>query len=268
MKRIAPHHVRWFIPALFVCAIGVLSCGGGSSLISHETIGRNTKVLYTSKTGYQLTMPQLYDMLEKSRLLPKGGILSAERLQSFVDSVLVDTLLGLKAEQVDLRSNFDFYRIYRVRYLDLLTRTFFDQQIGDSSTVDSQAIAEYYHAHPEQFTLPEQVLAHTILITPLRLVTGKDSLEYRPLSAEDRMKKAYAYAMNVRAKITSPDIFSDIAREYSHASDVGVTGGEIGWVTRGVYLDPFDSVTFSLAPNEISMPYRDRDGWHIMMVTE
>ncbi len=263
-SRITP----WSLFALLVVTAGVLSCGGGSTLVTHETINRNNKVLYTTNAGYQLTLPELYGMLEESRVLPKGGILSAERLQSFVDSVLVDTLLGLKAPQVQLDKYFDFYRIYRIRYLDLLTRTYFDKQIGTSATVDSQTIADYYHAHPEQFTLPEQVLASTILITPLHLVNGKDSLVYRPLSADKRMEKAYEYALFVRSQITSPEKFPEVARTYSHAADADVTGGELGWVTRGVYLDPFDSVTFSLDSGEVSMPYRDKDGWHIMMVTE
>lgn len=266
MKTVTPQFIRWPFAAILLFSAGLLSCGGGTSLISHETIGRNNKALYTTNAGYQLTLPDLYTMLEQSRILPKGGILSSERLQSFVDSVLVDTLLGLKAQQVELDKHFDYYRIYRLRYMDLLMRTFFDRQIGAAAEVDSQAVLEYYHAHPDQFTLPEQVLASTILINPYRLLNSKDSLVYRPLSAEARMQKAYEYAMEVRAKITSPELFPKVARMHSHAVDVDVTGGQLGWVTRGVFLDPFDSVTFSLQPGEISMPYRDRDGWHIMMV--
>jgi len=94
---------------------------------------------------------------------------------------------------------------------------------------------------------------------------GKDSLYYRSLSPEQLDIELAEYAQQIRRLIDLGTPFEEAARQYSHDSFSGQNGGYVGWTERGIYRHPFDSIAFSLPEGEVSQPYQDRDGWHIVL---
>ena len=61
---------------------------------------------------------------------------------------------------------------------------------------------------------------------------------------------------------------SKAAAEYSTTPDAAKTLGKIGWVSRGSGFPELDSVTFSLAPDEVGGPVESPAGWHLMKVLD
>ena len=62
--------------------------------------------------------------------------------------------------------------------------------------------------------------------------------------------------------------FEDIAKE--HTDDIGskLSGGNMGWSSRGVFVPEFEKVMLEIAEGEISEPFKTQFGWHILTVSE
>lgn len=65
-----------------------------------------------------------------------------------------------------------------------------------------------------------------------------------------------------------PDAFTQLAEENSIDTGTAPNGGDLGWFTRGVMVEPFEEVAFELAPDAISEPVQTQFGWHIIQVLE
>ncbi|MFQ6008183.1 MAG: peptidylprolyl isomerase, partial [Candidatus Zixiibacteriota bacterium] len=75
-------------------------------------------------------------------------------------------------------------------------------------------------------------------------------------------------AYQVRRLLDFVEPFSKVALKYSHDKEQAAAGGDIGWTPRGYYIHPFDSVAFSMKPGEISEPFKDQTGWHIIYIED
>jgi len=133
-------------------------------------------------------------------------------------------------------------------------------------TVDSQEVVAFRSSRPDLFALDEQVMLYQILISPLGLQNGPDSSYYNSLTPEQLDRKTAEYAWRIHRLLDFGEPFKEVARWYSHDVRTKSQGGLVGWTTRGMYLDPFDSIAFAMDSGEISQPYRDETGWHILYV--
>ncbi len=62
--------------------------------------------------------------------------------------------------------------------------------------------------------------------------------------------------------------FAALAREYSDDSVSGSDGGNLGWVSPGQMVAPFEQAMQSARVGEIKGPFRSQFGWHILQVQE
>ena len=227
------------------------------------------KIIATDDAGLTLTVAEIYEGLRNSNLAPRGGTLSKEEVALFVDSMLMDTLTGLKADEDVVLENYKHhFWTYRLRYHDYLLRVWVREAVYPQIPADSEHVIDYFNAHPEKFSIEEQVFVSHILISPRWFKIGEDSAYYRSLSDEQFDAEVKAYADSVYQKLVDGEPFAQVAQNYTHDKLSNAEGGMVGWTTRGKYIDPFDSVAFSLKPGEFSKPYWDRDGWHIVYVTD
>ncbi|MDZ4803364.1 MAG: peptidyl-prolyl cis-trans isomerase [Candidatus Eisenbacteria bacterium] len=75
-------------------------------------------------------------------------------------------------------------------------------------------------------------------------------------------------ALDIRKQLDAGATFEDMAREHSKDPDNATRGGDLGWVTAGVMVQPFEEALFELEPGEISPPVMTRFGWHLIKVDE
>jgi peptidyl-prolyl cis-trans isomerase SurA len=83
------------------------------------------------------------------------------------------------------------------------------------------------------------------------------------LSPEDARQKLD----DIRAKLTSGDKFSDLARTYSDDPGSARQGGELGWVNQGDMVPEFDATMRKTATGQVSDVFQSPYGWHILQVT-
>ena len=62
--------------------------------------------------------------------------------------------------------------------------------------------------------------------------------------------------------------FAELAEEQSTDQQTAPNGGDLGWFPRGVMVDEFDEVVFSLDTGEVSEPFQTEFGWHIVTVLD
>lgn len=110
-------------------------------------------------------------------------------------------------------------------------------------------IALYYKTHRSQFHIPEQIHVFQIV----KNVDGTVDREIARALIE-------VAAQELQAGMP----FGEAADRYS---DCGGNGGELGWVERGVLVEEFEDVVFSLQVGEVSPVFESRFGFHVALVT-
>ncbi len=247
----------------------IITTGCQPPVINIENIDSySSYVVAEIDTVYSLTMPELYEALNNSTLLPNGGTLPVKDVKHFLDSLVVDTIISLLAFDVNPADYYDQYQDVKREYQDYLTKLYYRRTVYDKINVDSAQAARYWAEHPEFFSIPEQVLLYHIFISPLGMKYTPDSLYYRSLTPEELDRETEKYARRVKEILDSVGDFQAVAKEYSQDLETVRSGGKVGWVKRGIYKHPFDSVAFNLEPGNYSDLYRDSDGWHIIYIED
>lgn len=62
--------------------------------------------------------------------------------------------------------------------------------------------------------------------------------------------------------------FGALARQNSDDSGSGAKGGDLGWISPGQTVAPFEQTMNQTALNAMSMPFKSEFGWHILQVLE
>lgn len=252
-----------------VTAALVAFCGACQPpTINKETAQTNATVLATADRGYALTVRDFYDALYKSIIEIKGGYLANSVTQWLLDSTILDTLTGFAADDFDLSKFYGDYWVYKERYTALLVDKYYTLNITPQSTVDSAEVIEYHKKHADRFSLLEQAFVYHVMASPTTFKTGPDSSLYKNMSPDSLDDAVRDYIFHLRRLVDSGMSFKEVASRYSHDATTKNEAGAMGWVTKGVYQPPFDSVLFLLKPGEYSHPYRDPGGWHMLMMAD
>ncbi len=126
--------------------------------------------------------------------------------------------------------------------------------VPDSAVHVSQAELEaWYGAHKAELDRPKTIYTSFIAIS--RLADASDTVT------------AQARAEAVRKDLVGGAPFAEVAKRESADTVSGNKGGDLGEWTKGAFDPTFDSVAFSIKPNEISEPVLTQFGYHLIQVT-
>lgn len=161
--------------------------------------------------------------------------------------------------------------------------------------VTEKEIADHYNEHKEDYRTPEQVKVNYVVLSVNDLAKDikptdaelhkayQDNIDRYTTPAERRashiliklaknadaaaQKKALEKAQELEKKLKSGASFSKLAREYSTDSQSAKKGGDLGYISKGMMVKPFEQALFALKPGEISAPVRSQYGYHIIKLT-
>ena len=235
-------------------------------IVFEKDLSKFKNEIARADNNYSLTTAQFYQRISESTLLPKGGIFEKSTVKKMVDSIVVDTLLGFEATEVDLSNHYVYYTKFRASYASIMSEVYYNHAIYSKVSADTSEIFKYIKDHSEEFRLEKQIQTRHIVITKLVLKHGPDSLKYRAMSDSMLEQASKKIAFDLRAGINSKDDFMETAKKYSHDEVSARRGGLIEWVRPGLFAWPFDSVAFAAKPGDIVGPYRDKDGWQILYI--
>ncbi len=256
------------ILSFLLVGLALFLSGCKNVVITEESKPALQKTIVVTDDGFSYTMQQLFESLNDSHLVPKGGEISSNEVVAFLDSLLCDTLANLEAKHIDLSDHPEQRAVFRLRYYDLLLRAYLGEAIYSKFELDSAQIADYYYSHPELYKKKERIHVYHILASPVVIRNGADSLRTRALSQDALEKETIEYIKTAYHELENGRDFREVADEFSHDGMVKRNHGDLGWVDRGTIEDPFDSVAFSMQDGTYSKPFKDKNGWHIIYRVE
>jgi hypothetical protein len=257
---------------IVILIIGLLTlflsngCRPGLTLSDESADGFSDIVLAQADSNLVLTADDFFQRISGSKILMNGGTIGEDESRFLLDSVMLDTLAGLAAPEVRLRDHFTGYSIYQHQYYDYLVYRYWQETLYKLVTVDSLEALEFFYEHPDLFSVEEQVNLYHLLVSPYGLTIGPDSSLYKSITRDELWEATRERAHNLKKLLDWGEPFQNVAYDFSHDANSQRNGGHVGWTKRGIYLDPFDSVAFSLDIGEYSEPYRDKDGWHLVYI--
>lgn len=138
-----------------------------------------------------------------------------------------------------------------VEYLDLD-----GSKIEIGETVDEETLRSRYEETRGRYVEPEaRLVSHILIQTP-------------PNADADVVQTAREKALEIAAKARAEGSdFAALAKEYSEDPGSRNSGGDLGWIERGVTDPGFEETLFSMAPG-VSDPVKSSDGWHVIWLRE
>lgn len=161
-----------------------------------------------------------------------------------------------EAEGVDKTAQAERYLRYtRER---ALTELLMQQRVAQATPTE-QAQQAYvrseYQAHPDKYTQPEQAHVRHILLRVAK--DGSDAA-----AVKTRIEA-------LRSELLKGGDFVEAAKKHSQDDGNASTGGDMGFITKGRMMEPFDAAAFSLKkPGQISEPVRTSFGYHLIQLVE
>lgn len=126
--------------------------------------------------------------------------------------------------------------------------------VADKITVADNDIKKFYDDNPEKFKSPEEVKASHILV------------KFDPKTADKAQKEAAKKKIEaVKERLKKGEDFAAVAKEISDCPSKK-NGGDLGFITKGQMVKPFEDATFALKKDEMSDIVETQFGYHIIKV--
>jgi len=123
--------------------------------------------------------------------------------------------------------------------------------IPDPTEADMKA---HYAAHTDEYMIPEQAQAQHILLR----VEG---------AAEEDRAVARSRLLSIRRKVEEGADFGDMAAAHSDCPSGRLSGGSLGWISRGTMVESFDNAVFSMGVGDLSEVVETPAGFHLVRKT-
>lgn len=127
--------------------------------------------------------------------------------------------------------------------------------LGNPAEIPLDALKTWYEANKANFEIPEQVKVAHILAQ-----VAEDADEQAQKEAKEAIESA-------RADLDAGKPFAEVADAVNGERAAG-PGGELGWISRGQTVAPFEEAAFGAVPGKVTGPVRSPFGWHLILVEE
>ena len=139
----------------------------------------------------------------------------------------------------------------------ILVRKFVEAKVVSKTPVTEQEMKAFYDQNQQQMKQPEQLHLRHILVKVDEKAPAADK------------QKAKAKADSLLTQVKGGQDFAKLAGENSDDPGSKANGGDLGWISRGQTVEPFEKAAFALQkPNELSPVVESRFGYHIIQFLE
>lgn len=247
-----------------------------SSQQAFQVNGQFDPATYRAILAAQNMTPAMFENSQRTSLEP-GLLPRAIIASTIITDADMDRYLGLLYQRRDLRwfavprptltetevtdAQLDAY--YKEHQSDFMN----PEQVslkyievnGADLKIDAQPsedeLKKRYEDQKQRFVQPEQRLVSHILVNVPKNATP------------DQQKAALAKAEKIAGEAT-PENFAKLAAEDSEDLGSKRSGGDLGWLEKGVTNAAFDSALFSLQKGQISKPVLSDEGYHVLWLRD
>ena len=217
--------------------------------------------------------PLTYRELLKSEAL-MNQVRGAYEQSAFMTATELEHLLALNTQTRDIR----------------VARFSVD---ADSQSVSDADVQAAYESMSDQLMTQEQVIVDYVVLDQADFVDLDNVTEAEINSAYDQLKASFeggeersashilleisddqplaaalAKAEEIRTKLAAGESFASLASQYSQDIGSANSGGDLGYLTPGLFEGPFDDALFSLNAGEYSEPVETEFGIHIIKLND
>ena len=128
--------------------------------------------------------------------------------------------------------------------------------LGKFVEVNEDGLRQYFDEHRAEFVGREERAMRHILVA----VNAQDD--------ETAVEEARAKAQDLLDQVRGGGDFAALAQQHSDDPGSAGSGGDLGWVERGLMVPPFEEAGFALAKGQVSDLVRTDFGFHIIQVTD
>ena len=224
-----------------------------------------TPAAFESKLRYDVALSQLNRALAgsaiQSRAVSERLVALGEQQREVQESLISgEGFLGkvtiteaaakafFEANQAEFRTP----EMIKAEYLVLAA-----EQLGAADPVTEDEVKAAYASRASQYRQGEQRRVSHILIPA--------AADAKPADKEAAKKKTEGLLAELRK---SPGRFAELAKQNSQDPGSAEKGGDLGVVTTGMMVKPFEDVAFKLKSGETSDVVETEFGYHIIRVTE
>ena len=218
----------------------------------------------TSPTIYKKLLEDSREsMVEQLLIIEMAEQDSVEILDKDVDKALNQQIENIisqtggkeQAEAVLGKKISEFKRSYRDDMRGKLLAEKYTSSLTSSISVSRGDVVDFYNTYKDSMpSFPTLYKTHHIL------------LEIKP--SEKSQKTAYEKTLNIKKEITQGLSFEEAAKKYSSDPGSKDKGGNLGYVSRGVFVDEFEKVVFTVEKNKLTDPVKTQYGYHLIEVLE
>ena len=135
-----------------------------------------------------------------------------------------------------------------------LKQRIISQNISRKVHITEAEIEEYYHENIDSI--------------PLRSEKDKIGFILREVKVGKATRdKKYKEIHDILEKIRKGESFDELAKQYSECPS-GKKGGDLGFISRGTTVKPFEDAAFALMEGEVSEIIETQFGYHVIKVNE
>ncbi|MDP8210793.1 MAG: peptidylprolyl isomerase [Candidatus Stygibacter australis] len=255
-------------------------------MIQGETVER-----IVAKVGREVILQSELDK-RYQQMIASGMSEENFTLESILDEMIESELILIKAKESDIE--IDEYTIKKMaeQELESLKLQFeneleFRQQLKAETGLTITELKDYYEDLIREQKLRENVISKEITsqihVTdaeieefyqenladiPIRKETdrlGMILLKMEPSKETKEELKREIY--DIKNKLNKGADFAELAKEYSDCSSAP-SGGDLGWIERGLMVKPFEDAAFKLEVGEISDLVETQFGYHLILMQE
>ena len=202
-------------------------------------------------------------MIEQLVIIKMAEVDSVEVLDKDVDRALerqIENIISQAGgkEEAELalgRKISDFKRSYRDDMRGKLLAEKYTGSLTSGISITRGEVIQFYN------TFKDSIGPFPTLYKTRHLL-----LEIKP--SEESLKKALNKTQNIRDEIIAGLTFADAAKKYSEDIQSGENGGNLGYVSRGTFVQEFDKMVFTLDLNTLSEPVKTQFGYHLIEVLQ
>lgn len=180
-------------------------------------------------------------------------LLAEEREATIVVLDPANIAAGIVIEDDDLtlyyETNPDEFRTQEAVSLDYVEIRL--DEISAQISVDEQDVRDFFDTNADQYVTEEQRQGRHILIA---------------IDDDTDENAALLRVTDLHQRLVGGEGFAALATEFSDDPVSAEQGGDLGWASRGDYVEAFATVLFELEIGGISAPVRTEFGYHIIQL--
>jgi len=194
----------------------------------------------------------LEQLIDAYLLLQEARTSEIEISDEEVENRVLDEMLNYETREEFYRElqnhNLNLEQLKKKLRDELLIKKFIRSNFSEKIEISLDKLQEFYEENKVAFKTQEMVKVSHILIR------GDDEVALKKIE-------------HIRQRISKPE---DFFREAEFCSDCpsNCRSGDLGYLTKGKMVKPFEETAFKLKPNEISKPVKTAFGYHLIMVTD